>query len=254
MSATLERSIETGSLADFLVPMTLHEARRIMGASLNGGKNARPGAYNSPFSKTSKMPCLSYNLPASACNVGSRLSLVPDSTCYECYAKEGSYLWTNTLAAMARHLEAIKDPRFVEAAVFLIGRLKNSHFRWLDSGDLQSLDMLEKIVAIAEQLEEITFWLPTRERKIVREFEDAGGVFPKNLRVRLSMPMQNMSPPAAGIAAGRNYSMTHTNPDTLPAEAIACPAAERSAAKLGGECGDCRACWSDAPIISYRMH
>jgi hypothetical protein len=43
------------------------------------------------FTKTSKMPGLSYSLPAWACQTGSKLRLVPTSPCFGCYALKGNY-------------------------------------------------------------------------------------------------------------------------------------------------------------------
>ena len=40
------------------------------------------------FTKTSKMPGLSYSLPAWACKTGSKLSKIPGTPCFGCYANE----------------------------------------------------------------------------------------------------------------------------------------------------------------------
>lgn len=234
--------------------MTIHEANRIAGGSPKGGKAAGKGHYNSALTTTSKMPCPSYNLPADACDVGGRLQLVHDSTCWDCYARKGSYIWPATLAAMYRHLEAITDPRWADAMVVLIEHDGRPHFRWHDSGDLQSVDHLAAICEVAARTPQVQHWMPSRERKIVRDYTDAGGEIPPNLTIRFSMPMKGMMPPAAGIEDGRVYSTTHT--ETPPEGAISCPAAERSAAKAGDSvCGDCRACWDQTvPVISYHIH
>ena len=232
-------------------PLTLNEARRIAGGSLKGGKNEGRGLYNDALSSTSKMPCKSYDLPAEACGIGSRLRKVAGSTCSGCYALKGSYGWKSTKAALARHLEAIEDPRWADALVVLWqneARLGRKEGRWHSSGDLQSVEHLAKIVEVCERCPEITFWAPTRERKIIRDFEEAGGEIPPNLILRRSMPMQGMTPPAAGVADGLLYSTTHT--DAVPNGAVNCPAVGR---KTG--CEDCRNCWNrELPTISYRMH
>jgi hypothetical protein len=38
------------------------------------------------LSKTSKMPCYSYNLPATRCITGSKMAKIKGTTCYDCYA------------------------------------------------------------------------------------------------------------------------------------------------------------------------
>ena len=41
----------------------------------------------------SKMPGWSYGLPAKECKTGSKLRLVKGSTCYNCYALKGCYVF-----------------------------------------------------------------------------------------------------------------------------------------------------------------
>ena len=38
------------------------------------------------FTRTSKMPGLSYSLPAWACKTGQKLAKIPGTPCYGCYA------------------------------------------------------------------------------------------------------------------------------------------------------------------------
>ena len=44
------------------------------------------------MTRTSKMPGLSYSLPAWECQTGGKLSLVPGTPCFGCYAKKGNYI------------------------------------------------------------------------------------------------------------------------------------------------------------------
>lgn len=235
-------------------PLTIHEANRIAGGSPKGGKMAGKGHYNTALTATSKMPCASYNLPAEACITGSRLRGKEGTACSECYAKKGSYIWPDTLAAMDRHLAAIEHPRWPDAMVVLIEHDGRPYFRWHDSGDLQSVEHLAAICEVAARTPQVQHWMPSRERRILRDYLAAGGEVPPNLVIRLSMPLHGQMPPAAGIADGRVYSTTHAS--TAPDGAVSCPAAERSAAKAGGSvCGDCRVCWDPAvPVVSYHLH
>ena len=43
------------------------------------------------FTRTSKMPGLSYSLPAWECKTGSKLRQVKGSVCASCYALKGNY-------------------------------------------------------------------------------------------------------------------------------------------------------------------
>ena len=85
------------------------------------------------FTKTSKMPGLSYSLPAWECKTGAKLVKVPGSVCAGCYAMKGNYTrYPAIKAAQYRRLDAIKHPLWVEAMVTQIKRMK--WFRWHDAG------------------------------------------------------------------------------------------------------------------------
>ena len=45
------------------------------------------------LSKPSKMPGWAYGLPAKECKTGSKLRLIPDSVCFNCYALKGCYVF-----------------------------------------------------------------------------------------------------------------------------------------------------------------
>ena len=52
--------------------------------------------YVGGLSNPSKMPCMSYGLPAQACNVGGTLRDIEGSTCQNCYAYDrGMYVMPN---------------------------------------------------------------------------------------------------------------------------------------------------------------
>ena len=66
------------------------------------------------FTKTSKMPGLSYSLPAWECKTGWKLAQIPGTPCFSCYAKKGNYTrYPAIRAAQYRRLKAIEDPRWV---------------------------------------------------------------------------------------------------------------------------------------------
>ena len=44
------------------------------------------------MTRTSKMPGLSYSLPAPACQTGSKLRKIKGTPCYNCYALKGNYI------------------------------------------------------------------------------------------------------------------------------------------------------------------
>lgn len=223
--------------------MTLKAARDIAGS----------------LGKPSKMPGASYGLPISACNVGARLRAQGPGTnaagyvnpCGSCYAATGFYATfaKSVQASQHKRLAAIEDPQWVDAMIVLIRSATRSEpfFRWHDSGDLQGMAHLEKIVAIAQALPDVKFWIPTREARLVRDYGAIHGDFPPNLAVRISA----MATPSAGsLDAGRIFSTVSTS--ETPNGAQRCPASEP---KNPSVCGDCRACWDKSVSwIDYHAH
>lgn len=199
------------------------------------------------LSAPSKMPCFGYSTPAAACVTGSKLRPVTGSTCSGCYAMKGRYTFGNVRSALERRLQALEDPRWTLAMAELIDAAGLPFFRWHDSGDLQSVDHLANIVAIAAATPGVQHWLPTREVRTVRDFLATGGEIPANLTVRISAHMVDHVPPRAPL--GLPFSTVHTDAGQVAGAAV-CGAAQR-----GGQCGDCRACWSpDVAHVSYHIH
>ena len=187
------------------------------------------------LSKPSKMPGWSYGLPAKECKTGSRLRKIPGSTCYNCYALKGFYVFPVVKEAQYRRLQATKGPQWVQAMAAAVNSKKSTWFRWHDSGDVQDLDHLNKIFEVCELTPSKRHWLPTREAWI----RDHAKRFPKNLIVRLSMPMVDQAP------AG-----SWSNTSTVVTAGASCPAPLQ-----GGKCSDCRNCWNKKiSNVSYGKH
>ncbi len=213
-------------------PLTVSEATEIVGG----------------LSRTSKMPSHSWGIPAANCHVGGKLVRIQGSTCRGCYALKGAYRWSAVEAAYQRRLDRFEDPRWVDAMTLLVNwqARKNGtpYFRWMDSGDLQSVGMLEKIAGVARRTPEIAHWLPTREIAIVRQYRKKSDV-PENLTIRLSSYFVDGDPP---LRLGLPTSTVHK--DAGP-KGLECPAYEAKPAS----CGDCRACWDPKVVnVSYRFH
>ena len=189
------------------------------------------------LSAPGKMPEGSYNLPASACQTGQKLAKVPGTPCFKCYAdNRGRYRFSNVKDAMNRRLESLQDPQWVEAMATLIKGKK--HFRWHDSGDLQSVQHLIKIFEVCNLTPETMHWLPTQERRYL----PINWRHPKNLVIRLSNAKNDTMP-------GNAWSHWSTVV-TKPRAGHVCPAPEQ-----GNTCGSCRACWSkDVKEVQYKLH
>lgn len=208
------------------------------------------------LSKPSKMPGPGYGLPAKRCNVGSKLRLVPGSTCASCYALKGRYAFANTQIAQERRWQLVhaagtqaadESNPWVLAMLYLIRRTKGPrYFRWHDSGDLMSQAHLELIATVARALPKWRFWLPTREASILLAAHRAGWRCPANLTIRLSAAMvDGPAPSIAADACGVRQSTVVSSADRAT-----CPASITHTA-----CGRCRACWDQTvPLVAYLRH
>jgi len=185
------------------------------------------------LTRTSKMPGLSYSLPAWECKTGSKLRKVKDSVCSMCYALKGNYTRYKAIkAAQYVRLKSIEDSRWIEAMTAQVHQ--STYFRWHDAGDVQDLAHLKKIYAVCEATPNTKHWMPTREAWIKDHLDSK----PDNLVIRFSPPMigqRNESWPNSSMVVLKNAS---------------CPAPSQ-----GNSCGDCRACWDPSvKVVSYGKH
>jgi hypothetical protein len=185
------------------------------------------------LTRTSKMPGLSYSLPAWECKTGSKLRKVKGSVCSACYALKGNYTRYKAIkAAQYDRLEKIKNSLWVAAMVVQVKRQK--YFRWHDAGDVQDLEHLKKIYSVCKLTPEVKHWMPTREAWIKNHLDSK----PDNLVIRFSPPMIGQ----------RNDSWP--NSSMVVETGASCPAPSQ-----GGKCGSCRQCWdSNIKVVSYGKH
>lgn len=196
--------------------------------------------------KPSKMPCLAWGISAAKCNTGSKLAQVAGATCSKCYAMRGYYRMDVVKRCHEKRLGALEHPLWVTAMSFLLNphptraltaRGRNGdrrHFRWFDSGDLQSMAHLEKIVQVCRGTPKVSHWLPTQEHRLIRERLKIGPL-PENLVVRLSGRLVDgrcpKAPPGVCVASTRNNGL-------VPEGAHVCVADAQK-----HRCLECRACW-----------
>ena len=195
--------------------------------------------------KAGKMPCPTYNTPAQLCVTGSRLRKIKGSTCHKCYAMRGNYLYPNVQEGLKKRFDSFKKNNFVDAMSLMINRyaIKSGYFRWFDSGDLNSISMLEKIAMVCQNTPKIKHWLPTREAKIVKDYLKIYKKFPSNLLVRVSAPMIDGKP----LKSFRWTSTVHHKKNHIGHD---CPARFQE-----NKCMDCRACWNrKVKNVSYHKH
>jgi hypothetical protein len=198
------------------------------------------------LSKPSKMPGHAYSLPAEQCKLGSFLRHIPRAVCAYCYALRGRYVFPVVRRAMEKRLASISHPQWVEAITTLIRRSGKKHFRWHDSGDIQNLEHLRKIVAVAWKLPRVKFWLPTREYQTIEAYRRIGGMIPSNLCIRYSAHLIDAPPP---LRYGLPVSTVSSSKDKAPAGAYRCKAMYQE-----NTCGRCRSCWDpQVKIIDFPL-
>ena len=195
------------------------------------------------LSNPSKMPddSQSFGISAKKCKTGAQLAKIAGSICEECYALDGFYIMPSTTTAHDKRIQKIYSREWVPSMATLSKRKK--YFRWFDSGDLQSMRMLINIVKIAVAVPTTTFWLPTKENKIVAAYLKKHGAFPPNLIVRVSAPMIDGPPP-------KRFELTST------VHKVGAPIDhECNAHNQNNKCMDCRACWDPSvKNVSYKYH
>ena len=198
--------------------MYVYEAKKITGS----------------MTKTTKMPGLSYSLPAWECKTGSKLRKVEGTPCHGCYALKGNYVrYPAIKKAQYYRLKSLVRDSWTTAMVAQIKRQK--WFRWHDAGDVQSIDHMNKILEVVRQTPGTNHWLPTQERPYLPAVETV----PDNLVIRLSGSKINGPAPTA---------WAHTS--TVVTKGATCPAP-----KQGGKCRECRMCWTKSiKNVSYGKH
>ena len=197
-----------------------------------------------------KMPCKTFNTSAWDCQTGGKLSGIPGTVCYECYARDGHYLMYRDehSKGYTERKKNMDQLYWVDAMIKQIGN--DPYFRWFGSGDLQSLENLEKIVTIAERLPNTLFWLPTHEPKYIKAWLDKHRrEYPKNLIIRISAVYVDKPCKLPKALQGHENILTSTVHTVKPIKN------ECQAHHQEGACQDCRNCWDTRfDNISYKAH
>lgn len=213
---------------------------------------SRGGAWEKAiggFSRPGKMPGISWGISASRCHVGTILhdrdkaNAVKKTVCGDCYARKGTYGFSNVQARLEKRYEALFGADFVPG--FVAGVRQNTVagdlVRLHDSGDFQSMNHLLNVIRICSTVRDVLFWAPTREASLLAQLtpEDV----PENLVLRLSGNLIDGKPPKG---------WPYTSTVVTDYDAATCPSS-----KEGGSCTDagCSACWDlDVKNVKYLKH
>ena len=195
------------------------------------------------MTRTSKMPGLSYSLPAWECQVGAKLRKVKGSVCAGCYALKGNYTrYPDIKKAQYYRLQSLRDPQWIPAMVAQIKRQK--YFRWHDAGDLQGVWHLKNIMEVCKLTPSVKHWLPTREVKYTSLMDPA--IVPTNLKIIISDHMIDQVTPVKSWPFTSGVTTKHD---------ATCPAPKQLDKNGQPHCGSCRACWDRSVArVTYGKH
>lgn len=197
------------------------------------------------LSKTSKLGTFSWSLQAvETCPgaVGTNGQLV--DACSGCYATTGMYNFPGVKAPRAANKEDWKREGFV--VDFIAALKKQTHFRWFDSGDMYSLELAEKMLAIMVGTPNTKHWLPTRMHK----FAKFQSIIAKMAALDNVMVRPSSDAVDGTFTKGVHGSTIIPEGKPTPAGVTLCTAPEQ-----GGKCLTCRACYDkQVPVIGYVAH
>ena len=196
------------------------------------------------LSKTSKLDgILSWSLQAlETCqgSIGAEGALVP--ACQGCYATTGFYQFKQAKGTRAHNKEDWQRSEWVDDMVK--GLDSSRYFRWLDSGDLYSLELAEKVLQVMQATPWCKHWLPTRMYK----FKKYNAVF-EAMQVLPNVVVRYSSDSVTGETVSGVTTSTIFS-DTLPVGATECKAYQHE-----GKCNGCRACYDKSvSVIAYKAH
>ena len=203
------------------------------------------------LSKTSKMPCKSFALPAMKTCLGAINSdgKVKD-VCRGCYAMKGSYQWRPAKALRENNRLSVSNElhSFASDMLKLLKKEKNNYFRWFDSGDVFDNDFLYEIYKVCKQTPHINHWIPTKAREILDNATWEKLEALDNVKVRYSSDSINGE---YNSLHGSTAIQKGQRPN--PKEVYTCPVG-RDDNEERKKCQDCRACWHTDKVVAYTFH
>ena len=165
------------------------------------------------------------------------------AACAGCYATAGNYRFKNVKAVRERNAD---DWQSVDWSDRMVDALSGEeYFRWLDSGDIYSIELASKVLDVMRRTPTVKHWIPTRMghfAKFKTVLADMAAL--PNVVVRHSVDSDERG------LLGSNESIVFDPTQVLPAGVKACEAYQND-----GKCNGCRACWSKAvPTVGYPVH
>lgn len=196
------------------------------------------------LSKTSKLDGIrSWSLEALETCPGSIENGELVDACKGCYATSGNYRYPNVKAPRAENKEDWKRLEWVDDMVKALD--SDRYFRWLDSGDLYSVALAEKVLEVMKRTPWVKHWLPTRMYKFPKfrlVFSEMMKL--ENVSVRFSSDSIN-----GEFINGLHGSVIIATPEHHKTGFL-CKAYDNE-----GKCSGCRACYDkNVSLINYPAH
>jgi hypothetical protein len=104
--------------------------------------------HGGKLSYPSKMDVPGWAIPAKTCKTGSKLAEMNGSVCEDSYAKKGTMRFKNVQHAFAENYRKFFDPLWTPAMASLTRWNGKEKFRWMLSGDIQSVPHLMNIIQV----------------------------------------------------------------------------------------------------------
>jgi len=196
-----------------------------------------------------KMPGYAWGVSRKHCKRGSILRNLPRTICRSCYTGRGFYGFPQVQAALERRYHRMNMHTWIDAMIALAQH--EDAFRWHDTGDLQSVRQLDRILTVCEQTPWCRHWLATREAEIVRAVLATRRI-PDNLNIRISADyvdgdVTQPPIPECTLATVTSYQVA---PDALN-----CPVTFGDGSVKSCDDARCTACWDrSVERVNYRLH
>lgn len=164
--------------------------------------------------------------------------------CKGCYATTGNYRYPNVKAPREENRTDWERLEWVDDMVLALQN--DRYFRWLDSGDLYTLGLAEKVLEVMRRTPWCNHWLPTRMHKFPK--------FQQVLQAMKALPNVSVRFSSDSIVGefipGLHGSIIVPDDRVNPDMATVCRAYDN-----GGKCNGCRDCWDKSiPVIAYVAH
>jgi hypothetical protein len=163
--------------------------------------------------------------------------------CKGCYATTGNYHYPNVKKPRIANRDDWQRQDWVQDMVKALDSQR--YFRWFDSGDVYTIDLAEKILAVMQATPWVKHWIPTRMakfakfKKVLSQMESL-----PNVKVRFS------SDSVTGEHTSAHGSTIVPTASDAPKNAFVC-----QAYKHDGKCNGCRACYDKSvSLIAYPAH